>query len=279
VRAAIRKRLIEAVSAVEGRVYEPQAPGPETPKPYLVIRQGIETEESEWAGFRRIIEVWPFVSRSTFQEVDALAKQVVEALSGQLLTTDQGEVFTLMYLGTVGEDMVAREWNALTRGLRFSVLALQPVNANETLPSDSWVEALAAWTQQTLGQEWTLYRDRWPMGYAKPSVLWRLVSSRIEHASRAAFKVIKSMQGHVIGQTGNQQVSGATAIVEGLGHVIKLPLNEPAGAYLTVADVRADFRNEALTTGQVTVELFRFTSRPTEEIPFITRVYPRGFWR
>jgi hypothetical protein len=278
-RAAIRNRLIAAVSAVEGRVYEPQAAGIETAKPFLVIRQGIETEESDWAGFRRIIEVWPVVSRTSFQEVDTLARQVTDALAGQLLTTESGEVFTVLYLGTTGEDMVAQEWDAITRGLRFSVLALQPVGTTETFPSDSWVEALAAWTQQTLGQDWTLYRDRWPMGYRQPAVLWRLVSSQVMHAARATFKVTKQLQAHVIGQTVNQQNSGATAIVEGLGQAIKLPLNEPVGAYLTVADARADFRNEALTTGQVTVELFRFTARPTEEIPFITRVYPRGFWR
>ncbi|MBE3576881.1 MAG: hypothetical protein IMX00_04245 [Limnochordales bacterium] len=278
-RAAIRQRLVEAIPAVGGRVYEPQAAGPDVEKPYLVVRQGVESEENPWAGFRRIIEVWPYVARTTFQRVDELANQVIQALNGQLLSTDAGEAFTCQYMGTVGADTVDTEWDAITRGLQFAVLALQPVSTPETVAGDAWVEAVAGWTEQLLGPGWTVYRDIWPLGYRKPAVLWHQLSLALEPATRGAFKVAKTLQGHVLGRTPNEESGGVLQIAQGLGQVIKLPLDPVQRLYLTVEDVRADYRSDALTGGQLSVQLSRMTNRPFDEIPYIQRVYSQGAWR
>jgi len=53
-RIAIKQKLIDSIPEIEGRAYEPQAAGATTQKPYLVLRQGVEAEESLWVGFRRL---------------------------------------------------------------------------------------------------------------------------------------------------------------------------------------------------------------------------------
>ena len=60
-REAIRQALIDGVPEVESRVYEPFAAGPETEKPYLIVRETAEEDNTEWAGFRGRVEVWPYV--------------------------------------------------------------------------------------------------------------------------------------------------------------------------------------------------------------------------
>ncbi len=276
-RMAIRQQLINQVPDVQGRVYEPHAAGATTQKPYLILRQGVDTEESPWAGFRRIIEVWPYVARTTFQKVDDLAVKVVTALDKQLLTdTSTGEVFTCQYLGTVGQDYVDEEWDAITRGLRFAVLALQPVAVPETTANDSWLEALASWTETILGTAWTVYRNFWPMGYKRPAVLWRLTGVEVHEKARAMFEVRKKLIGHILGSTPNEQVTGALTVVQELGNAIKLPLDTANKRYLTVNNPAVDYRAEALTAGQVSVTLSRLTNRPAEEAPLMQKVYSTG---
>ncbi len=276
-RAAIRQLLINGVPQVGGRVYEPHAAGASIQKPYLVLRQGVETEESPWAGFRRIIEVWPYVARTTFQKVDTLADKVTAALDKQILTdTATGEVFTCQYLGTVGQDYVDEEWDAITRGLRFAVLALQPVAVPETVANDPWLETLAAWTGTILGAAWTVYRNFWPLGYKRPAVLWRLAGIGVQEKARAMFEVRKRFIGHVLGSTPNEQITGALTVVQELGNAIKLPLDTANKRYLTVNNPAVDYRADALTAGQVSVTLSRLTNRPAEEAPLMQKVYSTG---
>ncbi len=277
-RAAIRQQLINRVPDVQGRVYEPQAAGATTQKPYLVLRQGVDAEDTPWTGFRRIIEVWPYVARTTFQKVDDLATKIVAALDKQLITdTSTGEVFTCQYLGTVGQDFVDEEWDAITRGLRFAVLALQPVAVPETVANDPWLEALAAWTGTILGTAWTVYRNFWPLGYKRPAVMWRLTGVEVRERARAMFEVRKRFIGHVLGSTPNEQVTGALTVVQEMGNAIKLPLDVVNKRYLTVNNPAVDYRADALTAGQVTVILSRLTNRPAEEAPLIMAVHNTGF--
>lgn len=276
-RAAIRQQLINQVPDIQGRVYEPHAAGASTQKPYLVLRQGVDTEDTPWTGFRRILEVWPYVARTTFQNVDDLAAKVVAALDKQLLTdTATGEVFTCQYLGTAGPDFVDENWDAITRGLRFAVLALQPVAVPETVANDPWLEALAAWTGTTLGAGWNIYRNYWPLGYKRPAVMWRLAGVEVQEKARAMFEVRKKFIGHVIGSTPNEQVTGALTVVQELGNAIKLPLDIAEKRYLTVNNPAVDYRTDALTAGQLSVTLSRMTNRPAEEAPLMQRVYSTG---
>jgi hypothetical protein len=276
-RAAIRQKLLDAIPGLSGRVYEPHEAGAETPKPYAVLVQGEEQEDTPWTGFRRIIEVWPYVSRTSFANVDDLADQITAALDKQLLTDAvAGETFSCMYIGTASSDVVDEERDAITRGLRFAVVALQPVNVPETAPDDPWLEALAMWTESQLGAEWTVYRGLWPLGYVRPAVMWRIAAAEVQPLMAAAFEVRKQFVGHVIGRTPNEQTEGVLRIVEQLGASVKVPLDAADRRYLTILEPRADLQANAMSGGQISVTLSRRTDRPTEEGPLITGIHQTG---
>jgi hypothetical protein len=270
-REAIRQKLA-TIPEVGDRVFEPHAAGAATVKPYIVISQGPDNEESTWAGFRRIVEVWPNVSRTTFISVDSLAQKAIDALVKDPLTTSAGEVFTCIYQGVAGDDVVDEEWDIITRGLRFAILALQPVVVPETVADDPWVEAVSAWTETLLGVGWTVHRNKWPLGYVKPAVMWRVAKVDVQGANRAAFKVKKALVAHVLGSTPNQQVTGVASITEGLVTTIKVPLNLADRRYMTVDDVKGDYQADALTAGQVKAELSRMTMRPFDEVALTQEV-------
>lgn len=274
-RNAIRQRLLDTIPELND-VYEPHAAGPESKMPFAIIMQGEDEEESAWAGFRRIIEVWPYLARTTFAKVDTLADKVTAVLDKQILQTEKGEVFSCMYLGTVGPDFVDKEWNGISRGLRFAVIAVQPVAVPETVSDDPWLDALSSWTQSILGQEWDTYRGKWPLGYRRPSVLWRLASIEATGTSTAMFEVRKRFVGHVLGRTQNEQTQGALCIVEQLANSIKIPLNLADRRYMTVRDSIVDLEVDALNGGQVKVILSRKTARPSEEGPVMRQVFTRG---
>ncbi len=275
-RAAIRQRLIDQVASIEGRVFEPHAAGADTPKPFVVLRQGIETEETIWTGFRRIVEVWPYIARTSFQALDALVNEITKALDKHLLTDDvTREVFSCLYLGTVGQDYVDEGWNAITRGLRFAVVALQPVNVTETIANDTWLAALATWTETKFGAPWTVYQNFWPLGYKRPSVMWRLGGITPRALGKGMFEVRKSFAGHIVGDTPNRQISGTLSIIQGLASDIKIVLDAVNRRYLTVHEPAADLRTDAITAGQISVTLSRITNRPELEAPLIGAVHVR----
>ncbi|MBU5441211.1 hypothetical protein [Paenibacillus sp. MSJ-34] len=272
-RDGIRQRLIDAIPEIDGQVYEPHAAGADTPKPYIVIVQGVDAAESDWAGFRRIIEIWPYVNRTSFSEVDEIERAIVSALHEQVITDlETGEVFTCLYQGATGSDMVDEEWDAITRGLRFSVMAIQPVGVPETVANDPWLEALAEWTGSTL-PDWSVYRNAWPLGYKRPSVMWRIAGiPETRSINRAAYEVRKQFVGHVIGQTQNEQSAALLMVAETLTSAIKIPLNLADRQYMTVMQLRVNSQADALSTGQVTMTLSRKMMREFEEAPKMAQV-------
>jgi len=270
-RNAIRERLLAAVPEFVD-VYEPHAAGADSKKPFAVVFQGDDEEESNWAGFRRIIEIWPHVSRTSFAQVDALADKVIAALDQQLLSTTAGEVFSCLYMGAAGSDAYDDEWHVLTRGLRFSVVALQAVNIPETTADDSWITALTAWTQSQLADNWRVYSNRWPLGYRRPSVMWRLLEVEALPDTRAAFLVRKRIVGHVIGRTPNEQSAAAMFLAERLQRAVKIPLDLADRRYLTVISPRAALSSDAISTGQLAVTLSRRTLRPSEDVPLMNQI-------
>jgi len=275
-RAAIRQKLIYDIPDIQGRCYEPQAAGPNTSKPYLVIRQGVDNEDSLWTGFRRIIEVWPYVARTTFQKVDDLAGKVITALDKQLITDEQtGEAFSCQYLGTVGQDYVDEDWDAITRGLRFAVLALQPVNVVDNTPLDPFIETIAAWTESRY-PGWHVYRQIWPLGYQKPAIMWRMSNERYElfniHSSWRYVDIV----GHVVSVALGEQNAMVSELARALQLAIKIPGD---GGFLTVLNVRSDFQVDGFRQGQIRLTL-RGVVNPAEDAGIlIQKVQTNGQWR
>ena len=275
-RAAIRQKLIYDIPDIQGRCYEPQAAGPNTSKPYLVIRQGVDNEDSLWTGFRRIIEVWPYVARTTFQKVDDLAGKVIAALDKQLITDEQtGEAFSCQYLGTIGQDYVDEDWDAITRGLRFAVLALQPVSVVDNTPPDPFIETIAAWTESKY-PGWHVYRQIWPLGYRKPAIMWRMSNERYElfniHSSWRYVDIV----GHVISIALGEQNAMVSELAKALQLAIKIPGD---GGFLTVLNVRSDHQVDGFRRGQIRLTL-RGVVKPTEDAGIlIQKVQTNGQWR
>lgn len=270
-RNAIRERLLASVPELKD-VLEPHAAEEDTPKPYAVVLQGEDGEESPWAGFRRIVEIWPYVSRSTFARVDELESKIIASLDKQLLTTRTGEVFSCIYLGSSGQDVVDEEWDAITRGMQFAVMALQPVGTDGQITSDPWVPALATWTTSVMGNEWTVYNGFWPLGYSRPSVMWRVTGVDVATNGLGWCTVTKRFTVHVIGDKQYPEHAGVSSLVAWLGSAIKIPFDLADRRYLSVRDARANVGADAIREGQITVILSRRVSRPHEEAPLIRNV-------
>jgi hypothetical protein len=270
-REAIRTKLT-TITDVGDRVFEPHAAGADTQKPYIVISQGPDSKESAWAGFRRDIEIWPNVARTSFVSVDALAKKVVDTLAAGALTTAGGDVFTCIYQGVVGDDVVHEDWDIITRGLRFAVLALQPVVVTDTVADDPWAAALASWSSTLLGATWTVYKNKWPLGYKKPAVMWRVANVETQNLNRAAYKETKTLICHVLGDTPNREVTGVETVTAGLLAAFKIVLEQKNRRYLTVEDAKGSYQANALTAGQVTAVLSRVIMRQFTQAPLMQEV-------
>jgi len=224
--------------------------------------------------------------------VDSLAQSIIETLS-EPLTTESGGTFSCIYEGVVGDDVVDVEWDIITRGLRFTVLALQPIPVAEEVPEDPWLTALASWTEGLL-DNWTVYTNKWPLGYQKPCILWRGAGEEIQDLNRAVYKETKTLICHVLGDTPNGQLKGAQSIVAGLWEAFKIEFSENEGPgdeeepveegdetpdekekrprYLTVERVKANFQADALTAGQVTAVLSRVVMRKFTSAPLMQEV-------
>lgn len=86
-RAGIRKALIENIPRIKD-CYEPTVPNKKTIKPYIVIVQGEDADnEGNAIGFRRTINIWLYEKRTTFNKLDELTKEVVEALDFKTITS------------------------------------------------------------------------------------------------------------------------------------------------------------------------------------------------
>lgn len=277
-RAGIRQRLITEIPEIGGRVLESHEDGAAQDKPYVVLVQGAEAGINDWTGYGRSYEVWPYQSAASgFEAVDRLAGEIVRALDGQTLTDPStGEVFTCKYEGTAGSDQADESRDALTRGLKFSVAAVEPAELADGQPGDAWVEAIAAWTRTLLGSGWNVYAGKWPSGYEAPAVMWRIVGLESADGNAAAVKLRKQLTGHVLGATPNGQTNAVVQIAEALKRSGKIPLDEESKQYVTVQECAAMTESDALRYGQLSVTLMRRTKRQAvgeDDAPLMREVH------
>lgn len=274
-REAIRQALIDGVPEVEGRVYEPFAAGPETEKPYLIVRETAEEDNTEWAGFRGRVEVWPYVEQGSLKDVDDLSKKIALALNMQLLEGDDGDALTCIHDGS-GEDIVDEEWDALTRCVYFYALALQPAGTPGPAENDPWIDALVSWTKEKLGDGYNVYGSKLPASYKRPAVLWRLDNTSIDDAGALAFVVSKQVACHIFGRNAIEEGNIAISIAEQMGAAVKIPLKPSERLYMTLQSINATLYTDALKQGHLRAILTRRTKRPREEVAKIAEVTTGG---
>lgn len=274
-REAIRQALIDGVPEVEGRVYEPFAAGPETEKPYLIVRETAEKDNTEWAGFRGRVEVWPYVEQGSLKDVDDLSKKIALALNMQLLEGDDGDALTCIHDGS-GEDIVDEDWDALTRCVYFYALALQPAGTPGPAENDPWIDALVSWTKEKLGDGYNVYGGKLPASYKRPAVLWRLDNTSIDDAGALAFVVSKQVACHIFGRNAIEEGNIAISIAEQMGAAVKIPLKPSERLYMTLQSINATLYTDALKQGHLRAILTRRLKRPREEVAKIAKVTTDG---
>lgn len=244
-RATIRQLLVNGVPQVDGRVYEPQAAGAATQKPYLVLKEGVQNPEADWAAFSTIIEVWPYVARTTFQQVDTLAASIIDTLH-RTRFTDAGEQYLINYLGTTGQDFVDEDWDAITRGLRFQVFSLGWLNGLTYNPDP--IVTLRNWTMSTWPEVHTDPGTWSPMD-ATPGIYWRLVGLTSVETTAAVNWVGAQINGHILTPSEAVRLIWVRKVIEGIMKQRRLKMVD--GGPLELVRVVADGEADPMRRGQV----------------------------
>ncbi len=244
-RTAIRQLLVDNIKAVDGRVYEPHAAGLNTPKPYLVLREGVQDPEADWAAFSTIVEVWPYVKRTTFQQVDALVNAIINLLHRARFSYN-GEEYLVDYLGSVGQDLVDEDWDAITRGLRFRVFALGWLNGITYDPDP--VATLQNWTAETWPEVQT-NPATWTPADITPGIYWRMVRLAPVEITAAVNWIEAQLAGHVLAPSPAVRLTWVRKLTEGV--VKQRSLKMPDGGFLELLRVVADSEADPTRRGQV----------------------------
>jgi len=244
-RKAIRQLLVNNIPEIQGRVYEPHAAGLNTPKPYLVLREGVQDPEADWAGFSTVIEVWPYVKRTTFQQVDSLANAVINTLH-RARFSHSGEEYLVDYMGSAGQDFVDEEWDAITRGLRFRVFALGWLNGLTYDPDP--VAALQNWTKKTWPEVQT-NPATWTPADITPGIYWRMVRLTPTEITAVVNWMEVQINGHILAPSAAIRLSWVRKVTEGLAKQRRLKM--PDDGPLELLRVTADSEADPMRRGQI----------------------------
>lgn len=269
-RVGIRQKLIDSIPELKD-CYEPTVPSKDTPKPYAVILQGSDDEQNNPTSFKRTIEIWLYEKRTTFQKLDSLMEKVIESLDLQTITSpNTGQNYTCMFNGAIGQDVVDEEWNAIARGLQFSVIALHEENETNT---DTWLDALESYTKNITNH--AVYLNNWKKNFEVPSVLWRTTNSGRERINAALIKENKTLICHIVSNSKNEINQLLDKIEDKLIKDLKIPLDLADRRYLTIESIQEDRDADMLGVGQLTVELSR-RKMIEDNTPTIDKIYGRG---
>ncbi len=244
-RTAIRQLLIDSIPQIESRVYEPHVAGLNTPKPYLVLREGVQDPEADWAAFSTVIEVWPYVKRTTFQQVDSLANAVINTLH-RARFSHAGEGYLVDYLGSAGQDFVDEEWDAITRGLRFRVFALGWLNGLTYDPDP--VAALQNWTAETWPEAQT-NPATWSPADITPGIYWRMVRLTPTEITAAVNWIEAQINGHILTPSAAVRLNWIRKVTEGIAKQRVLKMDD--GGLLELLRVVADSEADPMRRGQI----------------------------
>lgn len=268
-RAGIRQKLLDSIPELKG-CYEPTVPSKNTEKPYAVVLQGADNDNGDTVGFKRTIEIWLYETRTTFQKLDLLSEKVIKALDMQVIEDIKiNETFTCMFEGAIGQDIIDEEWNAIARGLQFSVIALHEEDEANT---DLWLDALDKYTKGITSH--TVYLNNWKKNFAIPSILWRVQNQDKERENNTLIKESKTLICHIASNNKNEINKLLDDIEDKLITDLKIPLDLTDSRYLTIESMHEDREADMLSKGQLTVNLFR-RKLIQDTTPTIEKIYSR----
>lgn len=270
-REAIRQLLVNNIPEIQGGVYEPHAAGLNTPKPYLVLREGVQDPETDWAAFSTIVEVWPYVKRTTFQQVDALVNAIINLLHRARFSYN-GEEYLVDYLGSVGQDFVDEEWDAITRGLRFRVFALGWLNGLTYDPDP--VAVLQAWVKDVWPVGAQVDPSLWSPGDNKPGIYWRLVRLTPVEITAAVNWMEVQINGHILAPSAMVRLTWIRKVTEGLAKQRRLKMSD--GGPLELLRVTADSEADPMRRGQITLTTRFGVLQPIAEYGVLRKAVTSG---
>ncbi|MBU5227852.1 hypothetical protein KQI36_14550 [Clostridium senegalense] len=270
-RAGIREYLLSNIPEFKG-CYEPTVPDKDTVKPYAVILQGSDDDNGEVVGFKRTIEIWLYEKRTTFKKLDSLSEKVIKALNMKVIKDlKENETFTCVFEGAIGQDIIDEEWNAIARGLKFSIIAL---HEEDEVNTDTWLDALESYTKQITS--YPIYLNNWKQNFQVPSILWRVANTNKERISGALIKENKTLVCHVANNNKNEINKLLDTIEDKFITDLKIPLDLADKRYLTIESIQEDREADMLSKGQLTVKFFRRKMIEQKEQPTIEKIYVRG---
>lgn len=269
----MRKTLRQAIIKLNlfgDRVYEMQVPNKDTQKPYCVVKFLSDTQDNEWLGYRRTVEIYPYLARTSFAELDNIVNSLIQGLDKQLIIDEStNEAFTCLYRGS-GQDFVDDDWDAITRVLTFDVLALRYVEQVDT-SQDAWVSDIIYTLNKSLSG-YSLYSGSLPQEYVLPCVLVRIVGSKIKRLGKSITQETKTFKIHIF-TTNRQEKETAIGVVLGLFRVWDKVLLK--NSYYSVDSIIIMNDIDPFTDGQITIDLSKITITQDEGTKIAT-VYNRG---
>ena len=269
-REAIRQLLVNNIPEIQGRVYEPHAAGLNTPKPYLVLREGVQDPEADWAAFSTVIEVWPYVKRTTFQHVDSLANAIINTLH-RVRFSHTGEEYLVDYLGSAGQDFVDEEWDAITRGLRFRVFALGWLNGLTYDPDP--VKALQEWTKETWPEAHT-DPGTWSPADVAPGIYWRMVRLVPAEITAAVNWMEAQISGHILAPSAAVRLSWVRKVTEELAKQRRLKMADDGP--LELLRVTADSEADPMRRGQIQLTVRFGVQQPRAQHDVLRKAFAGG---
>lgn len=268
-RAGIRKKLLDSIPELKG-CYEPTVPNKTTDKPYAVVLQGSDDKQNNPINYKRTIEIWLYEKRLTFLNLDSLMEKVIAALDLQTITEDSGESYTCTFNGTIGQDVIDEEWDAIARGLQFNIIALHEA---DEIKKDAWTEAVINYIKTFI--DIPIYSDCWKKDFAAPSGLCRILNVNRNPVTFRADKVIKTIRCHFVSKD-KSVINNYIDIIENrLIQDTKIPLSVQDKRYLTINSIKEDREADPFITGQLSIECFRLENK-NDTSPIINHIYGEG---
>jgi len=235
-------------------------------KPYVILSSTTDSGGSPWTGLHYSIEVSLYVDKTSPEQLNFIAESITGTLNNQLLEDELSDKWLTLYPQQTVVDVIDEEQQAIKRMMNFSVISPRPLTFESQVTSDDWLIAIAAWTRELLGQEWSVHSGAWPLQPSVPAVMWRVSEMAVESKGTASFEIQKRLTAFIQGVDSNQEHVALLQILEALGTSTRLPMGQTDRRYLTVSEpkvntkVTADgYTNQG--EGPLTVTLRGRTSR------------------
>lgn len=247
-RSEIRQMLLDNLDSIKG-VWEPSSAGPELKKPYLIIREGVRSESDPYKDFTTIYEVWPYTSRTTFKNVDNLSKQTMSVLHRKRFDVG-GVPHYIEYTGSITDDVVDDEWDALTRGMSFRVFSLAWLLHTPIEPDP--VEAMKGWVESHFSEMQT-NPLQWNPTDENPALYWRVSNiSNVEPTNWGSW-INATMKGHLIATNLSKRGKWLDAVIRKLSLDARTTMSD--NSRMTFQSISADNNYDPFGEGQITLNV------------------------